>query len=116
MALEWTESGLLRRLTSHERVTTSLPAAGEHGVMVVTGRYQPAAGHDRMRIDEAAPRARLTRVLLDKIRNGECRAWASLVGDRMDVLTLSDDHGQRFIYRLGQYNESTDSFDIEWPD
>ena len=99
-----------------KRVTTSLPAAGEYGVIVVTGRYEPATGHERMRIGEAAPRARLTRVVADKIRNGECRSWASLTGDRMEVLTLTDDHGQRFIYRLGQYNESTDSFDIEWPD
>jgi hypothetical protein len=64
-----------------------------------------------MRIHRADPKARIAAEILEQIRQGV--RYASLDDD---VLTLRDDYGQRFIYRIGDYDPATRTYEMEWPD
>jgi hypothetical protein len=69
----------------------------------------------RTRILRADPRVRISPELLDQA-TGDSVPGMTVTGDRLDVVTISDSYGQRFIYRLGEYDALTDTFGMEWPD
>jgi hypothetical protein len=83
-------------------------------VLIARIQHDHPTGRDSIRIDRADPRARIAVELLDEIRANPSD-WARL--DR-DVLTLADDHGQRFIYRIrpDSYDPNSRSYLMEWPD
>lgn len=88
----------------------------ERGEVVVSRQYDPINGRDVLRIDRADPRALISPELLEEIREGYSGPWAVLNGD---VLTLSDDYGQRFIYRIGERIQGdpwSPAYEMEWPD
>jgi hypothetical protein len=92
--------------------TNSDDSYGE--VLITRTQHGHTTGRDSIRIDRADPRARIAVELLDEIRANPSH-WARL--DR-DVLTLADDHGQRFIYRIhpDSYDPNSRSYLMEWPD
>lgn len=70
---------------------------------------------DRVRIDQAPPQAYIGADLLMSAMDGEVRLM-TVSGEGADIVTISDDFGQRFIYRLGAYEALYDAFEMEWPD
>lgn len=87
----------------------------EIGEVLVSRLREPDAMRDRVRIDRADPRARISVELVAKIRD-TWSDWATCTDD--GVLTLRDDFGQRFIYRIDwdSFDGQTQSFLMEWPD
>lgn len=86
------------------------------GEVLISEHRDPTTGQTRVRIDRADPRALISSELLEQITDGRCLPWAAVSGDQLDVITLADDHGQLFIYRLGQYDVLHNAFEMEWPD
>jgi hypothetical protein len=86
------------------------------GEVVMSRRFDHETKRERFYIDQADPRARISAELLMQAMEGECEPWLHVGGEGADVLTFSDDYGQRFIYSLGQYDVLHDAFEIEWPD
>jgi hypothetical protein len=66
---------------------------------------------DQLRIIQADPRVRITAELVHDIRLGT--PWTRLDGN---VLTIRDDFGKHFIYRIGDYDPRTATYEMEWPD
>lgn len=87
----------------------------EVGEVVVVRYYEPDFMRERIRIKRADPQARISAHLVLEIRNAR-EPYAQCTDD--GVLTLTDDYGQRFIYRIDwtDYRESDQSFRMEWPD
>ena len=88
----------------------------EHGKVLVSRHFDYATMSDRIRIRRADPRALISSELLDQISDGKCAPWATIDGEQLDVITLTDSDGQKFIYRLGNYNVLHDAYEMEWPD
>lgn len=88
----------------------------DFGEVLLSEHYDHETGRKSVRIDRADPRARISPELLDRIADGDCQPWATVSGERLDVITLADDYGQRFIYRLGNFDPVYDAFEMEWPD
>lgn len=87
----------------------------EYGDVTVARDYDHATGTTKVRITRADPVARISIELVSEIRDTRPQ-WARCTED--GVLTLTDDYGQRFIYRvdLDSYDANSQSFRMEWPD
>jgi hypothetical protein len=83
----------------------------EYGEVIMSRQFDPDRGRDCCHIDRADPRALIADELLTEIRRGT--PFADLDGD---VLTIRDDYGQRFIYRIGQFRLDLHAYEMEWPD
>lgn len=94
-----------------DRASTSLPAGDGYGQLEVYVSEWPRT----IKIQRADPRIRLPVRLVAQLRDIRCE-WAHCTED--GVLTLTDDHGARYIYRvdLEAYDTATESFPAEWPD
>lgn len=101
----------MTRLDRHAgmKTTTSVPAEG-YGDLVI---YRDELG--RIEIAKADPRIRLDVRMVAGIRDLKPRG---AVCTEDGVLTLTDDHGHRYIYRVDfdGYDPATESFPAEWPD
>lgn len=82
-----------------------------HGEVVISRHFDPETGRDLFRIERAAPRALIAEELLTEIKRGD--TIAHIDGD---VLTLRDDFGQKFIYRIGRFVREQNAYEMEWPD
>lgn len=87
----------------------------EYGEVLFTQHFDPATGKTRVRIERADPRARISS---EYVIN-----WHELRPPYIDctapgVFTISDDYGQRFIYRVDfeDYDLMSHSYGMEWPD
>lgn len=85
-----------------------------HDSVVFEIRRDPDTGRQGIHIAHAAPRTRVTRAVLND-------AGSHPSADRLwhidgDVLTLTDDFGQRFIYRIDYSDFDGISYAAEWPD
>lgn len=78
-----------------------------HGELVVYREDYPP----RLRIERADPQIRITKELLDNARLDN--PWTSVDGDRFEI---ADDYGKRYIYRIGEYDALTNTYEMEWPD
>lgn len=69
----------------------------------------------RVRIDKADPRIRLDVHMVAGFR--DVHPWWAVCTDD-GTLTLRDDYGHRYIYRVdwGSFDPATNSFAAEWPD
>jgi hypothetical protein len=67
-------------------------------------------------IDQADPRVLISAELFKQAVDGEYTPYIQVTGDDLDVVTISDDYSQAFIYRLGNYRAEHDAFEMEWPD
>jgi hypothetical protein len=95
-------------MTAPERVTTSVPADG-YGDLVV---YRDELW--RVKIAQADPRVRLDADMVAGIRVEQPR-WARYDREARTVTFVADD-GRRVIYRLGDYDLTTNTLHAEWPD
>lgn len=64
-------------------------------------------------ITQADPICRVSGELMESFFLDECLPWAKV---NEDTLTFTDAGGQRFIYRINDYDAETDTWEIEWPD
>ena len=85
------------------------------GEVLVSRWHDPMTRQDKVRIDRADPKARISVELVAQIRDVRSK-WATCT--ESGVLTLSDDFGQRFIYRIDwdSFDVNDQSFSMEWPD
>lgn len=97
-------------------ISLSGPAIPDYEEMWISVDW-PEPGRYTCRITKAPPRCYISAEVLQKAMEGEL-VWPHLVvsGHQLDVLTFTDDVGQRFIYRLGDYEALYDAFLMEWPD
>jgi hypothetical protein len=85
-------------------------ASRDYGEVVVS-----RVGGDRHRIDHADPCVLIAADLLMEATEGGLH-YIKVSGEALDVVTIADDYGQKFIYRLGNYSAEHDAFEMEWPD
>jgi hypothetical protein len=87
----------------------------EPGQIVVTRVPNPGGPRDLLQIVRADPRCRILAEVVAEFRDLR-QPWAQCTED--GVVTLTDDFGQRFIYRIdwGSYDSADNSFLMEWPD
>jgi hypothetical protein len=75
---------------------------------------------EKLRIEDAKPRETMVTELMQQIAHGS--PWARLDGESREafplgrVLTIWDDYGHRYIYKVTGYDWQADSFELEWPD
>lgn len=87
------------------------------GEVLISRSYDPATGRHRVRIDRADPKAQIAGELLRQIAADECVPYASISSERpLLAITLADDFGHRFVYRIGERDPQVDVYDMEWPD
>lgn len=95
------------------RSTTSTPADG-YGDLIIWR----CADTGRIEIAQADPRIRLDVLMIAGFRDVK-PDWATYSADD-GALTLTDDFGHRYIYRVdlsaSAYDPATRSFPAEWPD
>lgn len=92
----------------------------EQGTVTISVHHDPVTGRHRTHIDRADPRARISVHLIQEIHDHP-HTWATIDapdGAPYGLLTLADDYGQRFIYRIDwtDYRHDDASFRMEWPD
>lgn len=85
----------------------------EIGWLVVRREYDHAALRERARIIQAAPRVRISSQFTDNLDADDLKPYFHLDGD---VLTIRDDYGQRFIYRIRWDDYADGGYLAEWPD
>lgn len=88
----------------------------EIGEVIVSRYYEPDWMRERLRIDRADPKAEIDGALLRQICADECEPWATVTNEQPLVITLADDYGQRFLYRIGERDAVRDVYAMEWPD
>lgn len=66
---------------------------------------------EKLLIEDAQPVEWVIGDLMRDIARGT--PWAKLDGR---VLTIWDDYGHRYIYRIADYEGLTDRYRLEWPD
>lgn len=67
---------------------------------------------EKLHIEDAQLRESMAGSLMDEVRR--CGSpWATLDGD---VLTIWDDFGHHYIYRVVGYDAERDLYELEWPD
>jgi len=86
------------------------------GEVLITRLYDRENDTYRVRIDRADPQAYIAPEMVDELMLDKHAPWATISGDRIDVIVFADDFGKRYIYRLGKYDELQDAFEMEWPD
>lgn len=67
-----------------------------------------------LRIDQADPRVAIKDSILIVARDGD-NPWVSINEDG-NALTIRDDFGKRYIYRLDRYDELSGCWEASWPD
>jgi hypothetical protein len=95
---------------------------------VIVARHLDDEGQILAEIKGAEPREQMDAELMQQIALG-LSPWARLDGDVLQVLgctafpslpghvlTVWDDYGHRYIYKITGYDWSADVFDLEWPD
>jgi hypothetical protein len=80
--------------------------------------HDPATAKTVMQFrGEFPPKTRIVDEVLYQIVRGHLEPWMHLdVHGDVRVLTLADDFGQRYIYRLGEHDPLTLTTTMEWPD
>ena len=92
-----------------------------YGTLRIVRNWDPVDGRHTTRIVRADPRVRVSREVLDDLRYGAVGEQLidgrdphfQLVGD---VLSVSDDFGHQFIYRLDFADDDGRTIHAEWPD
>ena len=84
----------------------------EYGEVLITRRIDDATGSFRIHIDRADLRCRIGQDLLTQISDSRHCPWATLADNE---LTLADDDGQRFVYRIrwADFDAKSRSFGME---
>jgi hypothetical protein len=78
------------------------------GTVTITREWDREQDRYATRINRADARAAISAQLLTLIKQG--MGFAKYADG---VLTLTDDYGQRFDYRLGEYDQQSDAYPME---